>query len=165
MRSSLLNNFDNIWIDNLHGNRLASERTPWDDSCETIFNTQTSAGIRVGTCITTMLKRHTGKKNEVAKVLTRDFWGTASKKRAALVRSLKMETWTQEDRAVAAEDPEGPRTYDATRPTNSTAWRLTARSSPAGFEDWPSLDDLFPNFYQGVNPNREGYPIAEAVFH
>lgn len=23
-----------------------------------------------------------------------------------------------------------------------------------GFEDWPSLDELFPTAYQGVNPNR-----------
>jgi predicted helicase len=28
MRESLLGHFDAIWIDNLHGNRIASERTP-----------------------------------------------------------------------------------------------------------------------------------------
>lgn len=58
MRESLLKYFDAIWIDNLHGNRIASERTPWGDSCETIFNTdEIGPGIKVGTCISTFLKR------------------------------------------------------------------------------------------------------------
>ena len=57
MRESLLSNFHAIWVDNLHGNRIASERTPWGDSCETMFATESGAGIKVGTCITSYLKR------------------------------------------------------------------------------------------------------------
>jgi len=55
MRESLLTNFHEIWIDNTHGNRIASERTPWGDSCETIFSFGTGFGNKVGTCITTFV--------------------------------------------------------------------------------------------------------------
>jgi hypothetical protein len=57
MRESLLTNFHEVWIDNMHGNRIASERTPWGESCETLFSFGEGAGIKVGTAITTLLKR------------------------------------------------------------------------------------------------------------
>lgn len=47
MRRSLLGSFHEVWIDNLHGNRLASERTPWGASCETVFSVRGGGpGIR-----------------------------------------------------------------------------------------------------------------------
>jgi hypothetical protein len=57
MRESLLESFQRIWVDNLHGNRLASERTPQGESCETIFNVVGGGpGIKVGTAVVTLLK-------------------------------------------------------------------------------------------------------------
>lgn len=153
MRESLLGNFDAIWLDNLHGNRIASERTPWGQSCETIFNTgEIGPGIKVGTCVSTLLKRNgTGKRT--ARVYTRDFWGRAEKKRAALLASLDMGQWTDGKLKDAAELPEGPRSYAEFVPSEKNGWKF-APTGKTGFEDWPAIDDLFPKWYQGVNPNR-----------
>ncbi len=153
MREALLNDFDAIWIDNLHGNRIASERTPWGQSCETIFNTEEiGPGIKVGTCIATMLKR-AKPANKPAHVYIRDFWGRAEKKRAALGAALDMDLWTAAQREQAAETPAGPRPYVEFAPSARTGWKF-APSGKIGVEDWPALDDLFPKSYQGVNPNR-----------
>jgi hypothetical protein len=153
MRESLLNDFDAIWIDNLHGNRIASERTPWGQSCETIFNTEEiGPGIKVGTCVSTLLKR--GKPSgKPARVYIRDFWGRAERKRKALLSSLNLDSWTTTQRKQAAEAPEGPRAYAEFPPSPKNGWKF-APSAKVGYEDWPAFDELFPKSFQGVNPNR-----------
>ena len=153
MRESLLGHFDTVWVDNLHGNRIASERTPWGQSCETIFNTEgIGPGIKVGTSISTFLKRGAPVASP-AKVYIRDFWGRAAKKRDALLSSLAMDSWPAADLKSAAEKPEGPRPYQEFHPTEKTAWKF-ASVKENGFEGWPAFDDLFPRSFQGVNPNR-----------
>jgi len=153
MRESLLGHFDTVWIDNLHGNRIASERTPWGQSCETIFNTEgIGPGIKVGTCISTFLKR-AAPFNKPSKVFLRDFWGRAARKREALLSSLAMDSWTSAGLKSAAEKPEGPRAYQEFHPSEKTAWKF-ASTRQNGFEDWLGIDDLFPRSFQGVNPNR-----------
>jgi hypothetical protein len=153
MRESLLGDFDTIWIDNLHGNRIASERTPWGQSCETIFNTdEIGPGIKVGTCVSTLLKRKAPGERS-ARVYIRDFWGRAAKKRAALLASLDMQSWTDNERKLVAESPEGPREYVEFPPSEKNGWKF-APAGKIGFEDWPAFDDLFPKRFQGVNPNR-----------
>jgi hypothetical protein len=161
MRESLLGNFDSIWIDNLHGNRIASERTPWGDSCQTIFNTEEiGPGIKVGTCVSTLLKRN-GPRSFPAKLFLRDFWGRAEKKRVALLASLGIESWSAAESKAAANQPEGPRPYAQFVPSKSNGWKF-APSAQSGFEEWPSFADLFPKWFQGVNPNRglDGSVIA-----
>lgn len=153
MRESLLENFDAIWVDNLHGNRIASERTPWGQSCETIFNTgEIGPGIKVGTCVSTLLKRM-GAGKRMARVYIRDFWGQAEKKRAALLASLEMGSWTEQKRTECSKLPEGPRAYVEFPPSEKNGWKFAAAGKP-GFEDWPAIDDLFEKWFQGVNPNR-----------
>ncbi len=156
MRESLLTSFHAIWIDNLHGNRLASERTPWGDSCETIFNTDEGGpGIKVGTAVSTFLKRRERPSApDRTRVYTRDFWGRAESKRRALLESLEMTRWPRARRADTANRPEGPRDYEQFTPTEKNQWKLVPRATSGGFEDWPGLDGLFPVAYQGVNPNR-----------
>jgi len=153
MRESLLTDFDSIWIDNLHGNRIASERTPWGQSCETIFNTEEiGPGIKVGTCVSTFLKR--GKPSgKPARVYIRDFWGRAQRKRNALLASLNLDSWTTSQRKEAADVPEGPRPYVEFPPSEKNGWKF-APSGKVGYEDWPAFDDLFPKYLQGVNMNR-----------
>lgn len=153
MREALLNHFDSIWIDNLHGNRIASERTPWGQSCETIFNTEEiGPGIKVGTCVSTLLKR-AKPPNRPARVYIRDFWGRAEKKRTALLASLDLASWTATQREQAAAAPEGPRGYVEFLPTAKSGWKFVP-GGKSGFEDWPAFDELFPRFFQGVNMNR-----------
>lgn len=153
MRESILGHFDAIWIDNLHGNRIASERTPWGQSCETIFNTgETGPGIKVGTCVSTFLKLN-APANRPSKLYLRDFWGRAEKKREALLASLNLDSLTSAQQDAATKKPEGPRPYEQFVPTGSNGWKF-APTGAAGFEDWPGFDDLFPKTFQGVNPNR-----------
>lgn len=156
MRESLLRNFHKIWIDNLHGNRLASERTPWGESCETIFNVQGGgAGIKVGTSISTFLKRKEHPTPpEATTVLVRDFWGRAHLKRQALQAALALRDLPQDEKQKLANLPEGPREYEAISPSERNGWKLVAAGSTGGYEEWPALDELFPVRLQGVNPNR-----------
>lgn len=154
MRESLLHSFHEVWIDNLHGNRIASERTPWGDSCETAFSTRMGPGIKVGTSVTTLLKRPSGTSGRSAAVHVRDFWGRAPAKRRALLESVGMQRWSRAARARAAELPEGPRGYERHRPTAAARWSFVAAKAVGGFEAWPGLDELFPASHQGVNPNR-----------
>jgi predicted helicase len=153
MREALLSHFDTIWIDNLHGNRIARERTPWGQSCETIFNTEEiDPGIKVGTCISTLLKSRKPNKRS-ARLYIRDFWGRAEKKRAALLASVDIDSWTEAQRKQAPEAPEGPRRYVEYAPSAKNGWKF-APTGKSGFEDWPAFDDLFPRHFQGVNMNR-----------
>ncbi len=156
MRESLLTRFDDIWVDNLHGNRLASERTPQGDSCETIFNTESGGpGIKVGTAITTLVKRgRPREKGPAARVHVRDFWGRADAKRRALLASLDFDAATPQARREWSETSEGPRPYQDATPTETGLWRFVAATATGSYEDWPALDDLFVESFQGVNPNR-----------
>jgi len=158
MRESLLRSFREVWIDNMHGNRLASERTPWGESCETLFNVDAGPGIKVGTVVSTFVKAPLGDRQEpgecVSSVYYRDFWGRASAKRRALLDSLRMDSWDAERRAAAAQSPPGPRPYEVLHPTKEARWMLCPRDENQGYEAWPSVDELFPTFFQGVNPNR-----------
>ncbi|MCC6407685.1 MAG: hypothetical protein IT453_10985 [Planctomycetes bacterium] len=156
MRESLLDSFQAIWIDNLHGNRIASERTPTGESCETIFHVSGGgAGIKVGTCISTLLKQRTPKrKGSRARVMVRDFWGSADSKRSALLEAIGEGPGgtppAHSDDIVAAE----PRPYSEVTVTKANRWRFVSQESTGGFEDWPAIDELFPVGIQGVNPNR-----------
>ena len=154
MRESLLGHFDDVWIDNLHGNRLASERTPSGESCETIFNMEGGGpGIKVGTCISTFVKRRERpKKRRTARIHVRDFWGQAAAKRRALGESLEMEKWPARRRREAAATSKGPREYESFVPTRENRWKFTSRAGSAGYDDWPSLDELFPVYFHAVHP-------------
>lgn len=153
MRQSILGHFDAVWIDNLHGNRIASERTPSGQSCETIFNTgEIGPGIKVGTCISTFLKRKAPEARP-GTLFLRDFWGRADKKREALLASLDWNTWPDSKKAAAAQLPEGPREYQQHVASAHSAWKFVPTAS-AGYEEWIGYDELFPRTFQGVNPNR-----------
>lgn len=155
MRESLLTNFHAIWIDNMHGNRIASERTPWGESCETLFSFEGGAGIKVGTSVTTLLKRKAAATPPGATPIHyRDFWGRADLKRRSLVESLELQAWDEGRREQAAKRPAGPREYESFFPKEATRWMFAPRDANVGFEAWPALDELFPTAYQGVNPNR-----------
>jgi predicted helicase len=123
MRESLLKNFHEIWIDNTHGNRIASERTPWGESCETLFSFDGGTGIKVGTCITTLVKdRRAAIAPESTPLHFRDFWGRADAKRRALLDSLDMDRWKPARKVEAAKHPEGPRDYETVQATAAARW-------------------------------------------
>lgn len=160
MRGSLCRSFHEIWIDNLNGDKYKTGKViprglPGEGTTDqSIFSTeQDTRGIQVGTSITTLLKR----RNAAAGIATahyRDFWGRADAKRAALLASLRMDEWTPELLAQAEALSPGPRAYQTFVPEERRRWKMVPYDMAGGFEDWFSLEDLFPIRYQGVNPNR-----------
>ena len=163
MRESLLKKFDTIWIDSLNGDKYRTGKVipkglpGAGSSDQSIFSTsQDPRGIQVGTAITTFLKNRTEEADQkgIASVFYRDFWGLADDKRSALLRSFSIEQESEQKRKKAYQTPEGPRDYEEITPTLKTRWMLTRGNAQGGFEEWPSIDELFPVRYQGVNPNR-----------
>jgi hypothetical protein len=162
MRESLLHSFQEVWIDNLNGDKYRTGKIipkglPGEGtSDQSIFSTDHDPrGIQVGTSITTCLKRGPDKRvsGATARLLYRDFWARAAHKREALVKSLTLESWPEPEQKVAAEKAEGPRPYAEFVPSKNNGWKF-APASASGFEDWPAFDDLFPKAFQGVNMNR-----------
>ena len=75
--------FDEIWIDNLHGDRKISEYAPDGRTSETAFAIRgQSVGIRVGTSIALMI----AKDSSSANIYYRDYTeARADQRRASLV--------------------------------------------------------------------------------
>jgi hypothetical protein len=160
MREMLCSSFHEIWIDNLNGDKYKTGKViprglPGEGTTDqSIFTTeQDSRGIQVGTAITTLLKRRSVERG-IAVAHYRDFWGRASDKRSALLSSLNISEWAPEQTAQAAAVPAGPRQYQTFVPGERRRWKLVPYDIAGGFEDWFSLEDLFPRSFQGVNPNR-----------
>ncbi|WP_094552141.1 type ISP restriction/modification enzyme [Rubricoccus marinus] len=161
MRESLLSHFDEVWVDNLNGDKYRTgKRIPdWAPSGaggadESVFTTaRDPRGIQPGTAITTLVKRPDHDAGGPAAVHYRDFWGRADAKRAALLRSLDELTEAEADEAAVL--PQGPRSYDAlAAPTRERTYKLLPYETTGGYEDWYGLDELFEQRVQGVNPNR-----------
>ncbi|HZP06468.1 MAG TPA: type ISP restriction/modification enzyme [Terracidiphilus sp.] len=162
MRSSLLQSFDEIWIDSLNGDKYKTGKVipnglPGEGTTDqSIFTTEHDPrGIQVGAGITTLLKRRGRKReNHVPTVHYRNYWGRSQGKREALLSSLSMNTWSSEKMAAATRSPEGPRSFESFVPTEQSRWKLVPFAAQGGFDDWPALDQLFVTKLQGVNPNR-----------
>jgi hypothetical protein len=153
MRRSLLSNFDAVWIDNLNGDKyrtgkiipkgLPSAGTRDDSAFTTDMDPR---GIQPGTAIVTWVKQ-VGERTKPSetKVLYRDFWGPAALKRQGLIASLPS--------GKPPEDSTVP-DYDRVKPSQENRWRLAPKTVEGGFEAWPSLEELFPTSFQGINHNR-----------
>src|SRR5262249_32242144 len=81
------------------------------------------------------------------------FLGACRQEAGALLASRDMAAWSKEQMKAAASTPPGPRDYVDLPIAEKSRWRF-APASRGGFEDWPTFDDLFPKWFQGVNPNR-----------
>jgi hypothetical protein len=155
MRQSLLSNFHKVWIDNLNGDKyrtgkLIPEGLPGGGSADqSAFTTELDPrGIQPGTAIATWLKRKISKTAPTDTVVHyRDFWGLAANKRKSLVAGLPT---GEANHSSSSTIP----LYNALKPTRDNRWRLSPHSQEAGFESWPGLDELFPTFFQGIEPNR-----------
>lgn len=163
MRESLLTSFDEIWVDNLNGDKyrtgkvIPEGRPGAGSSDQSAFTTEHDArGIQVGTCISTFLKRGVSSRppGPVAHVHARDFWGRADAKRRALIESLGFEDAPTAVRKEWQGQPQGPRPYEDVVPTEANMWRFVTGTASGSYDDWPALDELFPASFQGVNPNR-----------
>ncbi len=144
MRQSLLQNFHEVWIDNMNGDKYRTGKIIPKGlpnaglADQSVFTTESDArGIQTGVAIATLLKRGAREKRpEETRVHYRDFWGKASTKRVELL---------SQNNSPA---------YSLLRPNKQNRWRLTPHTEVAGYEAWPSIEEIFPKRIQGINPNR-----------
>ncbi|MGB3478778.1 MAG: type ISP restriction/modification enzyme [bacterium] len=140
MREHLLKNFDELWIDNMHGSGAYSgSRGPDGLPDRSIFeHSLGSIGIKVGVAITTLLK--TSDSTKISNVLHQDFWGQGCQKREALEERAKKNDFVKKYRAII--------------PSAENSWKLIPQIACAEYASWRSLIDIFSTYYSGVNTNR-----------
>jgi len=142
MRRRLLHAFDAIWIDNLNGDsRETGKVTPQGAPDPSVFSTDRNReGIRVGTAIGLFARR--GPKRDLTTVLYRELWG-AEKRR-------------QLDADARAPQKIG---YEVLRPTADNRYALRPRIVSSEYLSWPSLPELFPRQWGGVQTSRDEFVV------
>ena len=142
MRERYLEAFDAIRIDCLNGDKYKTGKTTPDGTPDpSIFSTPSDpVGIQVGTAITTLVR-----KADHAPAQTigfRHLWGRAKR----------------EDLLETAEtDPNV--LYDTIEPVLPLGLPLVRTAVSEEYFDWPTLPDLFPVSFPGVNTARDGFLV------
>ena len=148
MRERYLEAFDNIRIDNLHGDRIISEYAADGRTSETVFAIQgQSPGIRIGTAITLLSKSGgVSDKNGKGHIRYRDFHqARAEERRTALLSSL---------------DPGGiDAGYTQIQPRLDIGLPFKPTAVNQSWTDWLALPDLFPTFFPGVKTSRDPFLV------
>ncbi|MDG4597163.1 MAG: N-6 DNA methylase [Candidatus Contendobacter sp.] len=132
LRQHLLQSFDKIWVENLHGNRKISEYAPDGRTSETVFAIPSfSEGIRQS--VVTSLWVRTGRSksaNRSAIVRFRDDIDAAraAERRAQLLASLN------------APDFDGQ--YQLARPNRENRFSFRPMTVSTAYQGWPSVLDL-----------------------
>ena len=142
MRERYLEAFDVIRIDNLNGDRYATGKTTPDGAPDpSIFSTPDEpVGIQVGTAIATLVRKAGHAPTQA--VGFRNLWGQA--KHAELTATTE-----------AAPDA----LYDAIEPDLELGLPFKPMAVGDGWADWPSLPELFPVAFSGVNTARDGFLV------
>lgn len=135
MRATIVTEFDELWVDDLHGG--AHDRSVAVD--QSIFSTSIAAGIKVGTAIVTAVRTDTHDADAVVHLA--DYRGSAASKRAEL----------------KARWPSGMEDgYEVVEVAKATRYRFSA--APTG--DFPALDEYLTYFNSGVQPVRDEAVLA-----
>lgn len=130
MRGHILQRFNKVVVDDLHGD------TRGQGGEGSVFSTATAGGITVGVAIATAIRAGELQTGAIAEVQTRDVLGTGAEKRAILASF------------------EGAHMDDNLKPrdvSRSGRWRLAG----ADTLDGPPPDDYLPHFLSGVQPVRD----------
>jgi predicted helicase len=146
MRERYLTAFDEIWIDNLHGDRIISEYSPDGKTSETVFALEgTSPGIKIGTAVSLLVLKE-GHENSRGVVRYRDMnQARAAERRGALIASL--------------DDPDFSAGYINLKPAIEIGLPLKPRATSESYFDWPLLPELFPASFPGVKTSRDGFLV------
>ena len=147
MRERYLEAFDEIRIDNLHGDRIISEYAPDGRTSETVMAIQgQSPGIKVGTAIALLSKSGGDNAPEDKRICYRDFSeARADDRRHALLRSL--------------ESPTIDSGYSRVEPALGLGLPFKPIATSDDWHDWPSLPDLFPASFPGVKTSRDSFLV------
>ncbi len=148
MRERYLEAFDSVRIDNLHGDRIISEYAPDGRTSETVFALQRqSPGIKVGTSIALLSRSGTSVDPSTKRCLQyRDFHqARADERRRALLDSL--------------DAPSIDAGYSTLEPNLRLGLPFKPMAVSADWFDWPSLPDLFPVSFPGIQTSRDSFLV------
>ena len=142
MRERFLEAFDTIRIDCLNGDKYKTGKTTPDGAPDpSIFSTpEDPVGIQVGTAITTLVRK--AEHTSAGTVSFRHFWGQA--------KSKELETTTEST-------PQG--IYRSIQPDTSLGLPFAEMAVNQSWMDWPSLPDLLPTSFSGVQTKRDAFLI------
>ena len=142
MRERYLEAFDAIRIDNLNGDKYRTGKTAPDGNPDpSIFSTQEgSVGIQVGTAITTLVRK--ADHSPTRTVGFRHLWG--QEKREGL---------------MATAESDSGLLYDSFEPSLSLGLPFSPTAVSDGWQELPSMPDLFPISFSGANTNRDSFLV------
>ena len=134
MRERYLEAFDAIRIDCLNGDRFKTGKTTPEGAPDpSIFSTpEDPVGIQVGTAIATLVRR--ADHEAAQRVDFRHLWGQS-----------------KPDDLTATAEGEPDDLYGGITPLLSLGLPFADLAVSDGWQDWPSLPDLFPTSFPGVN--------------
>jgi hypothetical protein len=142
MRERYLDVFDSIAIDCLNGDKFKTGKTtPEGLPDPSIFSTPANtAGIQVGTAISTMVRKKDHKPSEV--IAFRHLWGT--KKREILSLTAEADPAT---------------IYENVTPSLPLRLQFMPAEVGAGYFDWPRLPELLPVSFAGIKTSRDEFLV------
>ncbi len=140
MREHYLESFDNLWIDNLNGDKYKTGKlTPKGEPDPSVFSTEYNReGIQIGISIATMVRRASHRPAKAAHY--REFWGT---------RKLKELTASIEHAA----------NYEELSPPLSLGLPLIPTTLAAAYFNWPTLPEILPTYEPGVFTARDSFVV------
>ena len=142
MRERYLEAFDAVRIDCLNGDKYKTGKVTPDGSPDpSIFSTESEpVGIQVGTAIATLVRKADHAPADA--VGFRQLWGQAK----------------PEELIATAEDAPGA-LYEAIKPVLPLGLPFVRTTVSDGWFDWPSLPDLFPVSFPGVETARDSFLV------
>ena len=145
MRERYLEAFDVIRIDSLNGDKYKTGKTgkttPDGKPDPSIFSTPGDpVGIQVGTAITTLVRKTDHTPAETVGI--RNLWGQAKR-----------------DDLTVTSDVVPTILYEDVSPVLSLGLPLVRTTVSKDWHDWPSLPDLFPVSFPGVQTKRDSFLI------
>ena len=142
MRERYLEAFDAVRIDCLNGDKFKTGKVAPDGSPDpSIFSTEGDpVGIQVGTAIATLVRK--ADHAPTGEIGSRNLWGQAKREELLATKEADAEVIYQEIKPVL------PLGLPFARTAVSDEWF-----------DWPTLPDLFPGSFPGVQTSRDGFLV------
>ena len=140
MRDRYLEAFDVIRIDCLNGDVRKGGQTPSGAPDPSVFTTGESVGIQVGTAIATLVRKadHTA----TAKIGFRHLWGQAKREKLAETAEAESDTL-----------------YESLEPLLRLGLPFAPTTIDPDWFEWPTLPELFPVQFSGVQTNRDAFVV------
>ena len=142
MRERYLESFDAIRIDCLNGDKYKTGKTtPEGTPDPSIFSTPDDpVGIQVGTAIAMLIRK--ADHSPAGTVDFRHLWGQAKRK--------ELTETAEADHAAL---------YQSFPPNLPLGLPFAEMAVGDGWQDWPSLPELFPNHFPGITTSRDSFLV------